>query len=63
MLSMRDSSNGVCGWELLEKSGEETKKAIRGLAFENYGAGQHTVGDGVTGGGELALRSDRAAGF
>jgi hypothetical protein len=49
--------------EFFEESGEKPKKAIRGLAFENYGAGQHTVSDGVTGGGELALRSDRAAGF
>jgi hypothetical protein len=49
--------------EFFEQCGEETKKAIRGLALENYRAGQHAVGEGVTGGGDLALRSDRAVGF
>jgi len=49
--------------EFFEEGGEESEKAIRGLAFENDGGGQHAVGDGVTGGGDLALRSDRAVGF
>ena len=54
---------GSLGLEFFEKSGEEFQKAIRGLAVENDGGGQHSVSDGVAGGGALALRSDRAMGF
>jgi hypothetical protein len=45
---------GGLGLEFFEKRGEEPEKAIRGLAFEDDGGGQHSVSDGVAGGGELA---------
>ena len=49
--------------EFFEEMGEETEKAIRGLAFEDYRAGEHSVSEGVTGGSELTLRTNRAVGF
>jgi hypothetical protein len=49
--------------EFFEEGGEESEKAIRGLAFENNCGGEHAVSNGVAGGSELACRGDRAAGF
>ena len=54
---------GGLGLEFLVQGGDERKKAIRGLAFENYRAGEHAMFHGVAGGGELSRGSDRAAGF
>jgi hypothetical protein len=54
---------GRLGLEFFEERGEESEKAIRGLAAENDGGGEHTVSDGVAGGGEFAHRCDRAMGF
>jgi hypothetical protein len=51
------------GLKFLVQIGDEIQKAIRGLAFENDGAGEQTVLLGVAGRGALALRSGRAAGF
>ena len=37
------------GLEFIEEGSEEAEKAIRGLAVENDGGGEHSVSDGVTG--------------
>jgi hypothetical protein len=51
------------GLEFVEQSGDEGKKAIRGLAFEDDSVGEHAMLQSVLGGVEFSGLSDRAVGF
>jgi len=49
--------------EFLNEGGEELEEAVGGFGFEDYGVGEDSVAEGVSGGVGFAFQGDRAFGF